>query len=224
MENNKLKVAIINHPPFIMESEGKYTGFEIELWEALSKELGLSFEYEKHDSFKELFPIIASKKADIAFAGVTINEKREEIVDFSHSIFDSGLRILLSKNRKNIDFVGSVKSFFVQGYKHLIKPLFVLLVIVLVFANILWFAEKGNEVFSPVYLIGIFQAAWLSFTSIIGTDGSLRLFEAQTWLGRTILALAQITNLAVLGLLIGELTAFITTRKIRLNISGPQDL
>jgi ABC-type amino acid transport substrate-binding protein len=36
--------------------------------------------------------------------------------------------------------------------------------------------------------------------------------------------LGQLVKLAVLGIIVGELTAFITTRKIRLNIEGPKDL
>ncbi|MEI7425283.1 MAG: transporter substrate-binding domain-containing protein [Candidatus Staskawiczbacteria bacterium] len=49
-------------------------------------------------------------------------------------------------------------------------------------------------------------------------------FELQTWFGRSLAVLLQLTNLAVLGLFIGELTAFITTKKVRLNIEGPEDL
>ncbi len=224
MINNKLKVVVAHTPPFIIESNGKYSGFEIELWETIAKEIGASFEYEKHN-FQELISLIADKKADIALAAITVNEKREEIIDFSHPTFNSGLHILLSKNRKNIDFTSTIKTFFTQGYKQLIKPLFVLLIIVFIFGNILWLAEKSGDSIASTYFPGVFQTTWMALSIIIGSDGGLvDVYRANTWTGRLILTLGQLINLAVLGLLIGSVTAFITTRKILSNIEGPNDL
>lgn len=48
MANKILKVGIASMPPFIIEHKGKYLGFEIELWEMIAKNVGISFEYEKH--------------------------------------------------------------------------------------------------------------------------------------------------------------------------------
>ncbi len=227
MENNKLKVAVIDHSPFIMESNGKYSGFEIELWEAIAKESGLNFEYKKHNFFKELIPLVVDKKADVALAGITINEEREKTIDFSHHTFDSGLRILLSKNRKNIDFAATIRTFINYGLKQLIKTIFVFLLIIFIFANALWLTEKSGDSFASTYLLGIIQAVWASFNTFIGllTGSSATLiYDVQTWTGRSILILIHILGLATLGLLIGKVAAFITTRKIRLNIESPNDL
>jgi polar amino acid transport system substrate-binding protein len=223
MATKKLKIAITKTTPFVIEKKGGYTGFEIELWELIAKDLGLSFEYAVHN-FQKLIPLVASKKADVALAAITIKEEREEIVDFSHPTFNSGLKILLSKNRANIDFIATVKSFIMLGYKQLVKPFLVLLLIILTFGNVLWLVEKSSGSFYPNYFPGVFQAIWLSLCTIIGSDGGLFVYSVNSWPGRAILTIGQITNLAVLGLIIGELTAFITTRKIRLNISGQEDL
>lgn len=219
----KLKIAVSSMPPFVIESNGKYSGFEIELWEMIAKEMDVTFEYEKH-TFQELIPLISEKKADIAFASVTINEKREETVDFSHPTFNSGLRILLSKNRKNIDFGNTVKEFFTQGYKQFIKPLFVLLIIILLLGSVLYFIERNNGSMSVTYFPGIFQATWIFLCSMLGLDGALFVYSVGSWTGRLIVSLGQLVSLAFLGLFIGELTAFITTKKIRLNIEEPKDL
>lgn len=157
-------------------------------------------------------------------AAITINEQREEIVDFSYPTFNSGLRILVSKDRRNFNLMGTIKEFMSAGYKQLIKPFVVLLALIFVFGNILWFAERYGTNISNLYVPGVFQAIWISLSVIIGSDGGFFVYEVSTWIGRLIMVLCQITSLAVLGLLIGELTAFITTRKIKLNIEGPQDL
>lgn len=222
MTDSKLKVAVAQNLPFIIESSGKYSGFEIELWEMIAKEIGTSFEYMKYN-FQELIPLVVKKKTDIALAALTIREEREKIVDFSHPTFNSGLRILLSKNRSKIDFAGTIRAFITQGYKQLIKPFFVLLLIILIFGNILWIGERAGGSIASTYFPGVFQAIWLSLCTILGADWN-GFYAVSTWVGRSILTLEQIANLAVLGLLIGEITAFVTTRKIRLNIDGPNDL
>ena len=38
-------VAIVVMAPCVMKSDGTYTGFEIELWEEISKDVGLEFAY-----------------------------------------------------------------------------------------------------------------------------------------------------------------------------------
>lgn len=185
---------------------------------------GGSFEYEKHN-FQELIPLVSEKKADIAFASITINEKREEVIDFSHSTFNSGLHILLSKNRKNINFSTTIKAFFNSGYKQLIKSLLFFLIVIFVFGNMLYFAERSGGSISPAYFPGVFQATWVSLCAIFGfSDGAISVFTVNSWIGRLIIVLGQFVSFAILGLLIAEITAFMTTRKIRLNIEEPKDL
>lgn len=224
MENTqKLKVVVSQMPPFIMESNNKYSGFEIELWEMIAKEIGVNFEYKKYN-FQELIPMVSKKEADVAFASITVNEKREEIIDFSHSTFNSGLRILLAKNRKNINFGNTIKTLFKEGYKQFIKPLLVLLVIIFILGSVLFFVERNNGSISVSYFPGVLQATWIFLCSMLGLDGALFVYSVSSWIGRLIVSLGQLISLAFLGLFIGELTAFITTKKIRLNIEEPKDL
>ena len=103
----KIKVAIADFPPVVFKEDGKYKGFEIDLWEAIANKIGVDFEYEDHN-FKEIIPLLAEKKIDVGLAGVTINESREKIINFSHSILDSGLLIAVDKNRNRLDFFGRI--------------------------------------------------------------------------------------------------------------------
>lgn len=223
MANKILKVGIASMPPFVIERQGRYLGFEIELWEMIAKNIGVDFKYEIHN-FQELIPLIVNKKLDIAFASITINEEREDLVDFSHPTFDSGLAILLSKNRRNIAFGDTIKTFLTQGYRQLIKPLLALLLIIYILGNILFFLERGGEVISLKYLPGALQATWILLCSMLGLDGAMYVYSVSMWSGRILVAVGQFIGLAFLGLLVGELTAFITNRKMRLNINSPQEL
>ena len=220
---NKLKIAVTNLSPFVIEKDGKYSGFEIELWEMIAKEIQATFEYSKYN-FQELISLVADKKADIAMASITINEKREEIIDFSHATFHSGLRILLSKNRSKVNIASTLKTFFTQGYKKLLKPLFILALIIIIFGNVLWLAEKNTGAFSKTYFPGIFQAIWFSLSMILGSPAMITVYKVQSWAGFVVVQFGQLIKLAALGLIIGQFTAFLTTRKIKLNIEGPKDL
>jgi polar amino acid transport system substrate-binding protein len=219
----KLKVAIASMHPFIIPMKNKYTGFEVELWEMIAKEMKVAFSYELRD-FQELIPLVKQKKADIAFASITINEAREEYVDFSHPTFNSGLKILLSKNRKNIDFVNTIKIFFIQSYRQLLKPLLLLFLFIFILGNVLFFLEKNHHSISSAYIPGVLQTTWIYTASMLGLDGGFFIYTVNSWVGRILMASGQIFALAFFGLLIGELTAFITTKKIRLNIHEPNDL
>lgn len=221
--SNKFKVAVSEMSPFVVEHEGKYSGFEVELWEMIAREMKVDFEYEKH-IFQDLLPLVCEKKVDVAFASITINEKREEIVDFSHPTFNSGLQILLNKNRRNINFGSTIRTLFKEGYRQLIKPLLFLLLILFVLGSIVFFAERNGESIASSYFPGFLQAAWISLSSMLGLDGGFFVYTVNSWLGRFIVAFGQIISLAIFGLFIGEISAFITTKKIKLNIEGPNDL
>ncbi|MBI3632111.1 MAG: transporter substrate-binding domain-containing protein, partial [Candidatus Vogelbacteria bacterium] len=42
--DNKIKVAISEFPPLIIDKDESFSGFEIELWEAVAKRAEIQFE------------------------------------------------------------------------------------------------------------------------------------------------------------------------------------
>ena len=55
MSEKKLRVVVGEFPPLIIEDEFHYSGFEIDLWEAVAKKIGREFEYKKYP-FKKIIP------------------------------------------------------------------------------------------------------------------------------------------------------------------------
>ncbi len=96
--------------PCVMQSKNGYTGFDIELWEEIAKELDLAFTYNETD-MKGLFTDLVEGKADVAFSCITVTDERERIVDFSHHYLDSGLRIMVL-NKSVFSLTESVKSIY----------------------------------------------------------------------------------------------------------------
>lgn len=94
--------------PFVyIGPEGDYTGFDVELWKAIAKKLGLEYKFAPMD-FKQLIPALENKKIDVALAAITIQSEREKRIDFSFPYFDSGLRLMVRASDKQISDIGDL--------------------------------------------------------------------------------------------------------------------
>ena len=61
-----------NFMPFEFKGpDGKFTGFDIELWETIAKKLGLSYKFQPMD-FNGIIPGLQTGNVDVGIAGMTI--------------------------------------------------------------------------------------------------------------------------------------------------------
>lgn len=92
--------------PFEFPKEGskELTGFDIELIQALGKQLGYKVEMVSM-GFDALIPALNAGNIDVAIAGMTITDERKKAVDFTESYYTSGLMIMVRKDSdvKSID-------------------------------------------------------------------------------------------------------------------------
>ncbi|RAL26084.1 basic amino acid ABC transporter substrate-binding protein [Thermoflavimicrobium daqui] len=97
-ETKKIRFATeAQFPPFEkVGPDGKLTGFDIDVIDAIAKEIGLDIE-KKHMGWDAVFDSIDRGKADVAMAAITITEDRKKKYDFSDSYFDAKQLILLPK-------------------------------------------------------------------------------------------------------------------------------
>jgi len=89
--------------PFEFEQNGKYVGFDIDMWEAVAKRMGVEYEIRPMD-FNGIIPALQTGNVDVAIAGITIKSKREKVIDFSYPYYDSG--VLMMVGAKNGDVHG----------------------------------------------------------------------------------------------------------------------
>ena len=94
MSSKKIKIAVASFNPITIVDGKKYGGFEIELWEKVAQEINMEYKYTK-SKFSEIFRKLVNNKVDLAIAGISKTAEREEIIDFSHNTFNSGLAILV---------------------------------------------------------------------------------------------------------------------------------
>ncbi len=89
----KLRVATRIIKPFVFEENRALTGFSIELWQEISRQLNAQSEFIMEPSVMELLEATRSKKVDLAIAAISITAEREIDWDFSQPMFDAGLQI-----------------------------------------------------------------------------------------------------------------------------------
>ena len=217
----KIKVGISDFKPLVITDGNKISGFEIDLWSKISEIIKVEFEYEKH-SLKEIIRLLKDKKIDIGLAGITITEEREEIIDFSHPTLDSGLLISVNKDKNKLHLVKTLKNILKEDKKIIISVIFWFAAFVIIFGNILWLAEKNIGTFSKNYLPGIFESFWLTIVSM--TSVGYGDYIPITWVGRIITSIIIILGAAAFGLIISQITALTTIKKIRGQINGIKDL
>jgi len=85
------------------EDGGKtYLGIDMEIANLLAKELGKELVIMDMD-FDAVCLNVQQKKCDIAMAGLTINEKRQELVNFSDSYYDASQQIVVLASSTEFD-------------------------------------------------------------------------------------------------------------------------
>jgi polar amino acid transport system substrate-binding protein len=83
-------------PPMEFAKDGKRTGFDIELTEAVAAAMGRKVEWIDID-FKGLIPALVSNRADLAMSAIYITDERKKVVDFSDPYFAGGLVVLTTR-------------------------------------------------------------------------------------------------------------------------------
>lgn len=97
--------------PFEFKQGDKYVGFDIDLWDAIAKELKLEYTLKPMD-FSGIIPALQTRNIDLALAGITITEERKRAVDFSDGYYNSGLLVMVKADNSSIqgeqDLAGKV--------------------------------------------------------------------------------------------------------------------
>ena len=90
-------VTAATFPPMEFVKDGQRTGFDIDLVEALGKEMGRKIEWIDID-FKGLIPALQAGRADMANSAIYITDERAKVVDFTDPYYAGGLVVLTKKD------------------------------------------------------------------------------------------------------------------------------
>ena len=218
-----LKVAARVLPPFVIYENGNYSGFEVEIIRLVAARLGMTAEIHSVDTVAKQIDDLNRGIADIGLGGAAITESREQAVDFSVPVLDSGLTILTSAEGSR--GLGQRIATFFSAIARSDLPwlLVVFAAAVLIAAHLIWLLERRhNPDFAIPYRTGIWDSFYWSVVTMStvgygdkvarGTRG--RVF-ALLWISLGTLVFASFTAAIASSLAVSEL---------RSEISGPSDL
>ena len=88
--------------PFEYTKGDSYYGIDMEIAKLLADELGKELVIENMD-FDAVCLSVSQQKCDIAMAGITINEEREEYVTFTDSYYSASQRLIVPSDNTTFD-------------------------------------------------------------------------------------------------------------------------
>ncbi|MFK8256666.1 glutamine ABC transporter substrate-binding protein GlnH [Erwinia sp. AnSW2-5] len=95
--------------PFEFKQGDKYVGFDIDLWDAIAKQLNMEYTLKPMD-FSGIIPALQTRNVDLALAGITITEERQKAIDFSDGYYKSGLLVMVKAGNDAIKSINDLNG------------------------------------------------------------------------------------------------------------------
>ncbi|MCP4956945.1 transporter substrate-binding domain-containing protein [Photobacterium aquimaris] len=219
ISNKTLRVGTYSCPPFVMiDDENSYQGLSFLLWNNIATNLNLNYSVQVLP-LKELLDGVANGSLDIGLSCISITPEREEILDFSHSFYETNLAIAVKQ-----------KSHW-QTFSHIIfnKKLLQILAIILITAatvgGIYYLLEhrvnrKLYSMKSP--LARLVEGFILGLLFI--TKGPFNYYEFKTLTGRVLTVLLAVVTTLFIASITAVLASSFTLGLINSDIKSPNDL
>ena len=207
--------------PFVMEENGRFSGYSIDLWDEVARTAGWTdFEFKKVDTVPAMIDALKNAQGDVGVGALSITAERSKEIDFSHPFYDSGLDIMIKGG-------GSPSPF--DLLKRLLTPALVLtfggiVVALVIVSHILWYFERkhNHEDFPHHYGAGMIESIWWTTCVLIG--GMCMNKDPKGITGRVIGTAWALVGIAMISYLTATATTIMTVDTLGSDISGPRDL
>jgi polar amino acid transport system substrate-binding protein len=217
----KLRVGTRLVKPFVYEEGGILTGFSVELWHELSRQLKVNSDFVVKASVKELLQAVKSKEVHLGISAVSITAEREIDFDFSQPMFDAGLQILTPAQGSTSGLIGAI----VAGiFSPSVLPIIgIVLLMILVPAHLVWFFERRNAtglLTHRSYFPGILEACWWAASTLATQADQM----PRTALARITAVIWMFASVVFIAYFTAAVTTSLTVQQLRGEINGPADL
>lgn len=216
----RLRVGVMPIASAVDWTGDQPVGVMIDIWENLAGRLGVETEFLRADTFPSLLELATSGKVDVALGPIAVTEDRERMLDLTHPIFHSGLRIAV-RQRNETGFLSAVQSMISW---RLLELLGIVVSLALISGHLLWWFERGrnDHSFPTAYPRGVGEAIWWIMSTIItgGCDDK----HVDSLLGRGLAFAWMVGGIGLIAAFTSVLTATITADRVTGTIHGPRDL
>ncbi|MDM0073243.1 transporter substrate-binding domain-containing protein [Variovorax sp. J2P1-59] len=218
-QTRPLRVVTGPLAPFVFKQGDQYTGFSIDLWNELARRMRVDFVWVDAGSRADQLDSVPRGDADVAISAIVMTPERERIADFSQSYFDSGLQIMVRAEEESpiLAMLAAIP------WKSMGKLFGVAMVLVFIWANVLWFIERrrgGNS--RKGYAVEIGNQMWNTLLIIATGEHGERSDPGA--LRRIVIACVWLMGIVLITQLTATVTSSQTVQRLRSTIAGPGDL
>jgi polar amino acid transport system substrate-binding protein len=210
-------------PPFAMKHpDGTWSGISIELWQAIAAELRLTYALQERD-VPGLLTGVQEGTLDAAVAALTITAPREEVCDFSHPFYTTGLGIAVRRGAHRPWESGVLRVLSARVWK-LFELIGVLGVLLSVVGLLVWVCERHRnpQQFGAGMRRGIGAGVW--WAAVTMTTVGYGDKAPVTVGGRIVAVLWMLTGIVMISGFTAAITAALTVTELGLVVRGPEDL
>lgn len=216
--DDPLIIGTKSAPPFAMKTaDGEWTGLAISLWRDIAARSGYAYEFREVQQVDELIDGLRNGTFDGSVAALTMTAEREEVVDFTHPFYTSGLGIAVGYEDEGL--IGSLRAFpwwpFVQALIGLAALLFGVGFIVWLFER-----KRNKEQFGGP--TGLGEGFWWSAVTMTTVGYGDR--TPVTAGGRLVAIVWMFASVFLISAFTATIASVLTASHLRTGISGPDDL
>jgi polar amino acid transport system substrate-binding protein len=207
----KLRVAVTEDPPYTMKTEdGKWTGFNVDLWSQVARELKWDYELVEM-SFEDTVPALHHGAIDLSIICLFQTPERERLFDFSTPIGSTRLAVATLPNRIEHPWLSALRILFSWSTLRVIGILFFVLIVA---GLVFWLIERERnpEHFGGGIIKGITSGVyWVGSTLASGVCFGI---DLKTLPGRIAGLLWMLICAVVLSAFIASLTSSLTLSRL----------
>lgn len=210
-----LVVAVREAPPFAMrDAAGGWRGLSVDLWQEVAGRLGWRFDWREMPLHETLQGLEAGA-VDVAVAALTVTREREELLDFSHPYFVSGLAAAWSGERGGA-WLHTLRSFASREFLGVVGSLVLLL---LVAGSAVWLFERranADQFGRGSTLHGLGAGFWWSAVTMTTVGYGDK--APRTLGGRLVALVWMFASLVVIASFTGAIAASVTTHRLEADL------
>ncbi|WP_297482962.1 transporter substrate-binding domain-containing protein [uncultured Photobacterium sp.] len=219
INNKTLQVGTYACPPFVItDKTSDYQGLSFLLWDNIATKLNLNYTV-KILPLKELLAEVANGTLDIGLSCISITPEREEILDFSHSFYETNLAIAVKQKSHWENFISIIFN------TKLLQILAIVSIAAAIIGGIYYRLEHrvNNKLYSMQS-----RSARLVEGFILGllfiTKGPFNYYEFKTLTGRVLTVLLAVFTTLFIASITAVLASSFTLVRINSDIKSPNDL
>lgn len=217
-EPDHLTVKTVTRPPFSMLENGEETGFSLDLLSEIAGRLNWTLDIQRNDNFGAMLDAVRYGNVDIAAANISITALREETMNFSHPIFESGLSIMVSAD--DVFEPSLIHALFSWDLAVAIGIAFLLL---LAGGMLMWvFERKAQPYFDRPLNEAWFPSFWWALNLVV--NGGFEERVPRSFVGRIFAVFLVLSSLFIVSVFVAKITAVMTIEAITGAVTGVNDL